>query len=120
MALSRWTPQLGGNPNQPVLGRGLRARSCSELFGHSGGAGPTIRAQAQGFLVLVTQGLGMLIGAQASGWIFNATVKGEAEVLMKSWQQFWIIPCVMAAVVMVLFFLLFRDDSKTPATETAG
>ena len=76
-------------------------------------AGNQIRAQAQGFLVLVTQGLGMLIGAQISGQIFNRVVTGEGETLMKNWQQFWLIPCIAAAVVMVLFFLLFRDDTRS-------
>ena len=74
-----------------------------------------VRAQAQGFLVLVTQGLGMLIGAQVCGNIFNRVVVGEGAVLMKNWQQFWLIPCIAAGVVMVLFFLLFRDDTKAQA-----
>src|SRR6185369_10810181 len=82
-------------------------------------AGPAIRAQAQGFLVLVTQGLGMLIGAQVSGVIFNSTVTGEGRALMQNWQRFWIIPCAAAAVVSVLFFLLFRDR-EVAATETTG
>lgn len=79
-------------------------------------AGPAIRAQAQGFLVLVTQGLGMLLGAQISGAIFNHTVTGEGATLMQNWQRFWIIPCIAAAVVAVLFFLLFRDREEAAAT----
>ena len=77
-------------------------------------AGPGIRAQAQGFLVLVTQGLGMLIGAQVCGALFNRTVKGQGTALMQSWQKFWLIPCAAAGVVAVVFFLLFRDDSSEP------
>ncbi len=71
-----------------------------------------IRGQAQGFLVLVTQGLGMLIGAQLSQAIFNRVVSGTGPELLKSYQTFWLIPCLMAAVVMVAFLLLFRDDGK--------
>ena len=33
-------------------------------------ATPAIRGQAQGFVVLVTYGIGMLIGAQVTGWLF--------------------------------------------------
>ncbi len=45
-----------------------------------------IRGQAQGFLVLMTLGLGLLIGAQASGWLVNdnkpeETVQLEKEVV---------------------------------------
>jgi nucleoside transporter len=68
-----------------------------------------IRAQAQGFLVLVTQGLGMLIGAQLSGFLFNEIVKTGQ---MQTWQKFWSIPCAAAAVVMIAFFIFFRDDTR--------
>jgi nucleoside transporter len=107
-----------------------------------------VRGQAQGLLVLVTQGLGMLIGAQIIGRIVNANraddfdavmneaqaLRGEYEALLAeggaeaaqeaqaaweassslmleahNWQTIWLIPCIMAAVVMVLFFLLFWD-----------
>jgi len=83
-------------------------------------AGPAIRAQAQGFLVLVTQGLGMLIGAQVSGVLFNRIVIGEGQVLMKNWQQFWFIPAAAAAIVAVIFFLLFRDRADEPAVKQEG
>jgi len=81
-----------------------------------------IRAQAQGFLVLVTQGLGMLIGAQVSGALFGKIVTGEGAVALQNWQRFWIIPCVAAAVIAVLFFVLFKDDTKeatVPSVEAA-
>jgi nucleoside transporter len=83
-------------------------------------ATPDIRAQAQGFLVLVTQGLGMLIGAQVSGWLFNSIVKGEGATLMRNWKTFWLIPCIAAAVVMVLFAILFRDDGKSEARSSGA
>jgi MFS family permease len=71
-------------------------------------ATPQIRGQAQGFLVLVTQGIGMLIGAQVVGRIVAANTVGTAI----DWQTVWKIPCIAAAVIMVIFFALFRDDSK--------
>ncbi len=71
-----------------------------------------IRGQAQGFLVLVTYGVGMFIGAQISGWVFNAVV-GESQKLLSLWQQFWVVPAVFAGLIMVLFGLLFKDTIKT-------
>jgi nucleoside transporter len=70
---------------------------------------PAIRGQAQGMLVLVTYGLGMLIGAQAAGNLFN-TFLGDADALtLGQWQQFWFVPAAFAAVVLVGFVLLFND-----------
>ena len=42
-----------------------------------------IRGQAQGFLVLLTYGVGMLVGAQISGWIFNRMVPDPS--VLASW-----------------------------------
>jgi nucleoside transporter len=72
-------------------------------------ASAKIRGQAQGFLVLVTQGLGMLIGAQVIGRIVNANI---AEDGAHNWQTIWLIPCVMAAVIVVVFFLFFKNDTQ--------
>mgnify|MGYP002527871842 CR=1 FL=1 len=73
-------------------------------------AGSKIRGQAQGFLVLITQGLGMLIGAQLAGkLVATFTIDGA-----KDWQQIWIYPTVFALVVLVIFVLLFKNTtSKT-------
>jgi hypothetical protein len=74
-------------------------------------ANATIRAQAQGLIVLVTYGLGMLIGAQLSGEIFNLIVEpflNSPDILVK-FQEFWFIPSVFAALVMVMFGMLFND-----------
>ncbi len=69
-----------------------------------------IRGQAQGFLVFVTYGVGMFIGAQISGWLYNA-YKGSAEVMsLSTWQEFWWVPAAFAAVVAVIFLIFFNDD----------
>ena len=70
-------------------------------------SGPKVRGQAQGLLVLVTQGVGMLIGAQIAQRMFNRTVSGE-----EGWATFWLIPCGMAGVVLILFVLFFHDRRR--------
>ncbi len=77
---------------------------------------PEIRGQAQGFLVLVTLGIGMLIGAQTTGWLFNETVTGEGATLLEQWQDFWWIPAIFAAVVIGVFTALFNDKVETTET----
>jgi nucleoside transporter len=79
---------------------------------------PEVRGQAQGLLVLVTQGLGMLIGAQVSGALFNRLV-GDGEPALLRYQDFWLIPCIAAAVVMAPFFALFRHRTTANAAGAA-
>lgn len=76
-------------------------------------AGAKIRGQAQGFLVLVTQGIGMLIGAQIAQGLFDASKTGEADAAVVDWGTFWLIPAVVAGVIAVAFFALFWDKVKT-------
>jgi len=81
-------------------------------------ASPEIRGQAQGLLVLVTQGLGLLIGAQVAGWLYNRLVSGEGEALRQSYRVFWLVPCIMAGVVLVVFALAFRDRTVRNRSES--
>jgi len=69
-----------------------------------------IRGQAQGFLVLVTQGLGMLIGAQVVGRIVRANTTDLVGVQSLDWARIWLIPCIAAGIISFLFFVLFRND----------
>ena len=69
---------------------------------------PAVRGQAQGFLVLVTYGIGMLIGAQVAGNVYNRLLGGAAAMTLERWPSFWVLPAGFAAVVLVLFTLLFR------------
>jgi len=65
-----------------------------------------IRAAAQGFLALVTQGLGYLIGSSVSGLVVEAhrTAGGTGH----DWKAIWLVPAGGALLVLVIFALLFR------------
>jgi nucleoside transporter len=76
-----------------------------------------IRGQAQGFLVLVTYGVGMLIGAQISGRVFNSVVNGASTEVFQQWQFFWILPAVFAGVILTFFTMLF-NEKKLPKEST--
>jgi len=70
-----------------------------------------IRNQAQGFLVLVTQGLGLGLGSK----LFFAHVVMSSPGGVADWQRIWLYPCLFAAAVLVIFFLFFWDrTSDTP------
>lgn len=77
-------------------------------------SGPKIRGQAQGFFVLLTQGLGMLIGAQLMGVIF-AQSQNDAGVV--DWKSLWIFPAAFALVVLIIFVLLFKHKKPTMTEE---
>jgi nucleoside transporter len=75
-------------------------------------AGRSIRAAAQGFLNFVTNGVGYFIGAFVSGRVVDAYVlAGGAH----DWRSIWIVPAAGAAIVLVLFAILFRPTSRGPA-----
>lgn len=78
-------------------------------------AGPEIRSQAQGLLVLFTLGIGMMIGAKVAGFVQSNYTDGDVV----NWQGLWLVPTIASAVVMVVFALLFKDNGNG-ATETAG
>ena len=67
-----------------------------------------VRGQAQSLIVLLTQGLGLGIGAQFFGW-WSAQCTPEGGTL--DFAKFWYIPALFALAVMVVFIILFRDRS---------
>jgi nucleoside transporter len=127
-----------------VLGGILLHGICYDFFFVTGmiyvdqSANKEIRSQAQGFLVLATQGLGMLIGAWAFGQLFAAKTPPEAAALFKQaseatvpadaqrlsdqanqlvqWNGLWMMPAAFALVILVVFVLLFKPPAK-PRTE---
>jgi nucleoside transporter len=77
-----------------------------------------MRGQAQGFLVLVTLGIGMLVGGIVAGKLFNGiVVPATPEEAGAAWRQFWMIPAIFAGMIMVIFALLFKDDGKRRLSE---
>src|SRR5690606_17092872 len=71
-----------------------------------------VRGQAQGFLVLMTYGIGMLIGAQVAGAVYNAFLAGGASLTLAQWHDFWLIPAGFAAAVLVFFALAFHERAE--------
>jgi nucleoside transporter len=77
---------------------------------------PAVRGQAQGFLVLVTYGVGMLIGAQIAGNVYDRFLAGGTALTLPQWRSFWILPAAFAAAVLVFFAAFF----KTSANQQGG
>lgn len=71
-----------------------------------------IRGQAQGFLVLITYGVGMLIGAQVTGWLKNWLVPDGGAAALSQWPVFWALPAAFAALIMGGFAMLFKENMR--------
>ena len=80
-------------------------------------AKPEIRAQAQGLIIFVTYGVGLLVGAQIAGSVYNSFLGSATSLTLQQWQSFWWIPAVFAVIVLVIFILLFRERQQIRATE---
>ena len=81
-------------------------------------ATPAVRSQAQGFFVLITYGVGMLIGAQIAGRVHGRFLGGAQALTLDQWARFWWLPAGFAAAVLVFFALAFREQEA--ARSTAG
>ncbi len=74
-------------------------------------AGARIRAAAQGFLNFVTNGVGYFIGAFVSGRVVDAYRLAAGG---HNWRSIWMVPSLMAAVILLLFAVLFRPRVPEP------
>jgi nucleoside transporter len=74
-------------------------------------AAPEIRAQAQGFFVLISYGVGQGLGTLTAGWIYNSIMVGTDVNALDQWQAFWFIPLVFSVIVTLLFTVGFKDSN---------
>jgi nucleoside transporter len=67
-----------------------------------------IRASAQGFIALITYGVGIGAGSLVSGLVVDAyTTQG-----IKDWRMIWYLPCLFALAIALFFALTFRERAR--------
>jgi len=98
-----------------ILGIALHG-ICYDFFFVSGQiytdskAGVKYKSAAQGLITLATYGVGQLIGFWVAGFIGDKYQELRGSDLAGFWQQVWIVPAVIAFVVMLIFLVLFKDE----------
>ncbi|MCC6321674.1 MAG: MFS transporter [Phycisphaerales bacterium] len=125
VGMAAWVVRYGlfagawdGKVQWMVLGGIILHGICYDFFFVTGmiyvdqAANKDIRSQAQGFLVLITQGLGMLIGAQA----FDVLVTRYSKSTPPDWESIWLIPCAFAGAVLLIFVAAFRSKRSAGPT----
>ncbi|MAY73426.1 MAG: MFS transporter [Phycisphaerae bacterium] len=108
-----WAP-VSGHVMWMIIGGIVLHGICYDFFFVTGqiyteqAAPKHTRAQAQGFLVLATQGVGMLIGNQ----LFGRLVGWQTDADGTAWRTVWLMPAGFAMAVLVVFVLFFRGPRK--------
>ncbi len=75
-------------------------------------AGEKYKSSAQGLITLATYGVGQLIGFWVAGFVgehYKANPTNDPF-----WQNVWLVPAGIAAVVLFLFALFFKNDTTKP------
>jgi MFS family permease len=70
-----------------------------------------IQASAQGFITLITYGVGMLIGNWISGPIVDMYARTVGDTVLHDWAAIWLWPAAMSFVVILLFAFFFKTQA---------
>ena len=78
-----------------------------------GQSDPAIRASAQGLFMMMTNGIGAILGSSISGVVIEAFFTAPDGA--KDWHGIWLSFAAYSAVVAVAFVILFRHKHVRPA-----
>jgi nucleoside transporter len=71
-----------------------------------------LKSQAQGFIFLVTFGLGLLIGNFISRQIIESYSSTTCSTRFYNWESIWIITTAISLSTLLAFLLFFKNDGK--------
>ncbi|MET3652066.1 nucleoside permease [Dyella japonica] len=80
-----------------------------------GQSDPSIRASAQGLFMLMTNGIGAVLGSSISGLVIEAFFTRPDQ--SKDWHGIWITFASYSLIVAVLFMVLFKHKHDRAAAE---
>ncbi|MBE1161348.1 nucleoside permease [Dyella acidiphila] len=128
ISMLAWTLRFGlfafGNPGPGlwmivlsciVYGMAFDFFNISGSLFVEGQSDPAIRASAQGLFMLMTNGIGAVLGSSLSGVIIDRYFTSPDHVL--DWHGIWITFAGYSLVVAVLFLFLFRHKHQPEALQ---
>lgn len=71
---------------------------------------PEIRSSAQGLFMMMTNGIGAVMGSSISGWLIQTYYTAPDGT--KDWQSIWLVFAGYATVVGILFAIFFKNKYK--------
>lgn len=83
-----------------------------------GQSDPSIRASAQGLFMLMTNGIGAVLGSSISGLVIEAFFTRPDQ--SKDWHGIWMTFATYSLIVAVLFLVLFRHKHDRAHIENAA
>ena len=78
---------------------------------------PALKAQAQGFLVLMLSGIGGAVGAKVGGYIFVNQIIPNMAKGPAVWAPLWMVPMVVAVFVSIIWVAIFKYDRRQEAAD---
>ncbi len=130
ISMLAWTLRFGlfayGNPGSGlwmivlsciVYGMAFDFFNISGSLFVEGQSDPSIRASAQGLFMLMTNGIGAVLGSSISGLIIEAFFTRPDQ--SKDWHGIWITFATYSLVVAVLFMFLFRHKHEPASLREA-
>ena len=69
----------------------------------------SIRSSAQGLFMMMTNGVGALLGTKISGWLIDTYYTSPSG---KNWNGIWLAFAIYALIVAILFAILFKHKHK--------
>jgi nucleoside transporter len=123
LGMAAWGLRYGifaARPPLPLIVLGIALHGiCFDFFLaagmiHTENIAPAdIKASAQSLYGVLTYGLGMWLGTEASGWLnqyyTTETIDPETgeKVRVTDWRRFWLVPCAGVVAALVLFVIFF-------------
>jgi len=75
-----------------------------------------LKAQAQGFIFLMTFGLGLLTGNLIDGGIISLFTHNSGGVRIYDWDSIWGLTTIFSIVLLVAFITMFKDEVASAQT----
>jgi nucleoside transporter len=74
-----------------------------------------LKSQAQGFIFLMTFGVGLLAGNLIDGGVISIFKNSSGGVNIYDWDMIWGFTTLFSVLLLIVFALFFKDDKREPA-----